>query len=135
MDLSKLTGADLAYLEGFVQKCAAHNISPEELLTKLAKDAQDKSEDKAKKKPSTVKKVLGGAGRGAAAGAGLGAGVGAIGGGLAGTGMALAGGKRMALADKLKLILGATLGGATLGAGSSALRGGLIGGATTAALG
>lgn len=36
VDISKLTGPDLSYLEGFVGKCAEHKVDPEALLAKLA---------------------------------------------------------------------------------------------------
>ena len=34
MDITKLTDQDLAYIEGFVQKCAEHGVDPEQLLEK-----------------------------------------------------------------------------------------------------
>lgn len=34
MDITKLSDADLAYIEGFAQKCAEHGIDPEQLLEK-----------------------------------------------------------------------------------------------------
>lgn len=34
MDITKLSNADLAYIEGFVQKCAEHGVDPEQLLEK-----------------------------------------------------------------------------------------------------
>ena len=105
MDLSKLTGADLAYLEGFVQKCAEKKVSPETLLTKLAKCSGNKSDGKKAeggKKSFKVKKAtaipphmvetmrqaVGGAGRSAGPKVGAGA---------------------TALADKIKSMIAAAM--------------------------
>lgn len=97
MDITKLTDQDLAYIEGFVQKCAEHGVDPEQVLEKLsacagkkkgkgkgkpfggkaaprfAKKSEAKAEKlaRAKKKDGRVMKAVKGTAAGAATGAAL----------------------------------------------------------------
>lgn len=128
IDISKLGALDLAYIEGFVKACADKGVDPEAVLAKLAEDDEEDEE----KKPGTVKRVAGGAGRGALAGGAIGAGLGATGAALASARplarMAKMPGsnKGEALATALKTMLGGAVGGGLGGAATGALTGGVM---------
>ena len=57
VDLTRMSTAELDYLEGFVQKCAELEIDPEEVLVKAA--ARDEKEH------GLIRRVVGGVARGA----------------------------------------------------------------------
>ena len=57
VDLTKLSNLDLAYIEGFIEKCADKNVDPEQFLSTLVKaaaeepeESEDKPEEKAREK-------------------------------------------------------------------------------------
>jgi len=107
--------SQLAYLEGFVQKCETHDVDPETMLAdKVAAEGEH----------GAVRRVAGGAGKGALAGAGIGAGMGAT----AGLINSIGGSRLTPAARKLTNIVRSALGGAIGGASAGAI----VGGATRA---
>ena len=129
-DLTKLSAAELDYLEGFVQKCAELGADPEAVLVKMSAEdpsTDTKEDDKEEKKPEgkvkkTVKHVAGGVARGAAAGGVVGAGLGAAAGGMA-----------RSVNHTLQHHLHMAIQGAKAGGSIGAVQGGMMGGVVRAA--
>ena len=155
MDISKLSDADLAYVEGFVQKCAEAGVDPEQLLVKFSAGCGKKAkkgkkrfmgkkaqEEPKKKEPGAVGKAVGGAVKGTVAGAAAG---GALAGAAGGAGQAMMLHKARQMpgvqamtagqskGDSLKNYLSAILAGARRTAPAGAAAGGFLGGVTGAA--
>ena len=119
-----LSAHELAYLEGFCEKCAGLNQDPEVILQKIADGEM-------------VKRIAGGAGKGAVAGGVIGAGLGAVGSGVA-TGAYLASPLVRRQAKKhpkeaLKLMRHALAQGAKGGSIRGAGFGAIVGGSARAA--
>ena len=142
--ISKLNPLELAFVEGFVKKCAERKADPNQFFEfKLAADepADDDGADKAETqgKPSkkkglvsrTLHSMAGGAKGGGLAGGMIGAGLGGISGGLAGLSSGHGLSRAARLASALKQGLLGTGAGATLGG----LYGGAIGGLSGAITG
>lgn len=153
MDITKLTDADLAYMEGFVQKCAELGLDPEDMLKGAAecgkkcvakkpgakkafggkaaplfqKKSQDTTPEPVSAAPAPQKKtIMGGIGKGALTG-------GAIGAMLGGGTMAAAGAGALSRMPgdsrkKLVIMLKAIAAGAGAGAAGGAISGGMMGG-------